>query len=96
LGGSFLKCKSVPYSGYYYFDKNRLENSSVIIKEVEKGGKAKEITWKDATPGHRHKAAIRKMIKEFLKDLYVAWRTIEGLPVREPYMVEYLGKRHAA
>jgi hypothetical protein len=30
-----------------------------------------------------------------LKDLYVQWRTIEGLEVREPYSAEYLGKRHA-
>ena len=50
--------------------------------------------WKDAKKDHRHKAAIRKMIKEFLKNLYIAWRTIEGLPIREPYEVEYLGKTH--
>jgi hypothetical protein len=35
------------------------------------------------------------MLKMFLKDLYVAWRKIEGLEVREPYAAEYLGKRHA-
>lgn len=46
--------------------------------------------------GHRHNAAIRYMIKMFLRDLYVAWRTLEGLPVREPYQEEYLGKRHTA
>jgi hypothetical protein len=33
-------------------------------------------------------------VKEFLKDLYVAWRTLEGLTVREPYQVEKLGHRH--
>ena len=54
------------------------------------------VAWKDAYVAHRHKAANRKMIKEFLKDVYVAWRTIEGLPVREPYSEEYLGKKHNA
>lgn len=54
----------------------------------------KETPWKDVTPGHRDKAAKRYMIKMFIKDLYVIWRTIEGLPVREPYQVEYLGHTH--
>jgi hypothetical protein len=35
------------------------------------------------------------MIKQFLKDLYVHWRTLEGLPVRQPYAEEYLGKVHS-
>ena len=45
--------------------------------------------------GHRKNAAIRYMVKMFLLDLYKEWRTLEGLPVREPYAEEYLGKRHA-
>jgi hypothetical protein len=32
----------------------------------------------------------------YLRDLYVAWRTLEGLPVRAPYEEEYLGKKHSA
>lgn len=81
LAGSFIKCQS-PYAlDYYYTYKKRLEN---------------EENWKDEKPGHRDKAAKRYMIKMFLKDLYVAWRKIEGLPVREPYAEEYLGKRHSA
>ncbi|KKN74108.1 hypothetical protein LCGC14_0394480 [marine sediment metagenome] len=45
--------------------------------------------------GHRHNASIRYMVKMFIKDLYVEWRTIEGLTVRPPYAEEYLGKVHA-
>jgi hypothetical protein len=41
---------------------------------------------------HVHNASIRYMMKMFLIDLYKAWRTLEKLPVREPYAVEYLGK----
>lgn len=77
------------------FEKNRLENSDAIAKTRAKGGDDVEIAWKETTPGHRHKAATRKMIKMFLKDLYVAWRTVEHLPVRKPYEEEYLGRKHA-
>ena len=104
LSSSFLKCKSVPYSGYYYQYKIRLENSDRKVEErlraadrakkKYKGQTTRVVKWKDAYPGHRHDASIRKMIKEFLKDLYVSWREIEGLPVREPYAEEYLGKVH--
>lgn len=94
LGASFLKCKS-PYSTYYYNMKNRLEGSEKITTERIKGG-VKEVAWKDCILGHRHSAAIRYMIKMFLKDLYVAWRTVEGLSVRKPYEEEYLGKVHTA
>lgn len=104
LGSSFLKSKSVPYSGYYYQEKMRLENSYKEVEEklrVEdrkkkkyKGQTTRIVKWKDAYVGHRHAAATRKMVKEFLKDLYVAWREIEGLPIRKPYSEEYLGKFH--
>ncbi len=95
LGPSFLKCKS-PYSKIYYDEKNRLENSDVLVSERVKGGKVKMVAWKDATLLHRHFAANRKMVKEFLKDLYSNWRTIEGLSVRVPYAEEYLGKKHSS
>lgn len=41
---------------------------------------------------HRHNAAMRYMTKMFLLDLWKAWRELEGLPVREPYAIEYLNK----
>jgi len=43
---------------------------------------------------HRHRAALRYMMKMFLIDLYKMWREIEELPVREPYKEEYI-KQHA-
>lgn len=80
LAGSFLKCGS-PYRQFYENMKTRLENKA---------------PWKDEPkPGHRHRAAIRYMMKMFLRDLYIAWRTVEGLPVRKPYEEEYLGKTHS-
>jgi len=43
------------------------------------------------TPGHRHAMANRYAVKAFLQDLWVAWRTLEGLPVTEPYSEAKLG-----
>jgi hypothetical protein len=42
---------------------------------------------------HIHLRALRKMKKEFLKMLWIAWRRSEGLPIRPPYSVEKLGHK---
>jgi hypothetical protein len=85
LGEGFIKQRSSYALEYYYPYKERLAGSDSLVKEVKKGGKAVEVPWKEAAVAHRHHAAIRYMMKMFLKDLYVAWRTIEGLPVEERY-----------
>lgn len=72
----------------------RLDLSEDLVLETKKGGKQELIPWKDTTDSHRNRAAKRKMVKVFLQDLYQAWRTIEGLPVRKPYQEEYLGHVH--
>lgn len=41
----------------------------------------------DWTDGHRFLAALRKMIKIWLSHLWVIWRTMEGLPVTDPYIL---------
>lgn len=87
LGSSFLKCNS-PYREYYDNMKHRLESQ-------DWGTLSKHPTDKKRPKaGHQHKAATRYMIKMFLRDLYVAWRTLEGLSVRPPYQEEYLNKKH--
>jgi NADH:ubiquinone oxidoreductase subunit E len=43
---------------------------------------------------HRHMAAKRYMMKQFLQELWVAWRTIEGLPMPGSYAERYLGVEH--
>lgn len=45
------------------------------------------------TPGHIHAMANRYAVKMFLRDMWVAWRTLEGLPVSDPYEVVYLGHK---
>ena len=87
LGSSFLKCNS-PYREFYDNMKNRLEAKDWGMLSKHPTDK------KRPKAGHQHKAANRYMIKMFLRDLYVAWRTIEGLEVRKPYQEEYLGHKH--
>lgn len=42
---------------------------------------------------HRHNAAMRYMVKQFLLVLWKEWRLMEGLSIRPPYAEEYLGKK---
>ena len=78
LGPSFLKAKS-PYSKLYYDYRHRLENHKV---------------YKESSRGHRHNMAIRYMIKMFLRDLYLKWRGLEGLPIAPDYAEAKLGYTH--
>jgi hypothetical protein len=93
MADGFIKAKS-PYAlTYYYPYKERLAGEKSLIKGRPEG---KEKTGEETTKGHRDRAAKRYMIKMCLKDLYAAWRTLEGLPVRAPYQEEYLGHVHNA
>jgi hypothetical protein len=58
------------YGVYYYNYKNRIRTSP---------------RHDDKTDAHVHKMAIRYMVKRFLKDLYVKWKTLENLPVHPEY-----------
>jgi hypothetical protein len=94
LAGGMIKAQSGDNGrnyaiDFYYPYKNRLEQEENKVLHL-----GKMTAWKDTTKGHRDSAAKRYMIKMFLKDLYVAWRTIEGLPVRPSYQEEYLGHKH--
>jgi len=48
-------------------------------------------THPDWTPKHLDYAARGNMIKRFLAHLWERWRILEGLPLRPPYVKEYLG-----
>jgi len=45
------------------------------------------------SPGRIKNAALRYMVKMFLAELWVKWRTLENLEVTEPYYVAKLGMR---
>ena len=44
--------------------------------------------------GHRHNAALRYMVKQFLVELWTKWRELEGLPIVPSYAEAKLGMRH--
>jgi hypothetical protein len=97
LADGFIKAQAPYAMEHYYPYKERLANSEAMTTEIKAAGaKPVQVAWKDAKPAHRDRAAKRKMIKMFLMDLYVAWRTIEGLEVRPPYQEQYLGHKHAS
>lgn len=89
LGSSFLRIDgpkalkknpdAIIYKTLYYNYKHRLETHR---------------DHKDKAKGHIHKMAIRYMIKIFLIDVYVAWRTAEGLEVHKSYDEGQLGYKH--
>lgn len=45
-------------------------------------------------PAHVHARAKRRTVKVFLSHLWEKWRTLEGLPVCDPYAIEHLGHAH--
>jgi len=49
---------------------------------------------KGMSDGHRNNMANRYMVKMLLQELWIQWRTLEGLPVRESYQEQYLGHAH--
>lgn len=79
LGSSFIKNGDPKYRAIYDGYKNRLQCHP---------------NWQGESKGHIHNASVRYMIKQFLVDLHMAWRAIEGLPVSVPYAEAKLGLKH--
>lgn len=50
--------------------------------------------WKDESKLHIHRAATRKMMKQFLADYYAFVRPLYGLETRVPYAEEKMGIVH--
>lgn len=46
---------------------------------------------KPSCKGHIHNMSQRYAAKEFYKDLWIAWRILEDLPVSEAYVIDVLG-----
>jgi len=95
-GMQLLKAKGA-YSKIYYEAKVKYEEREDIkamhehiIGHVTRKGK--RVPEYEAAGGpksyklHIHYMALRKMIKRFLADTWVAWREVEGLSLSKPYI----------
>ena len=78
LGSSFVKTKG-PYRDIYDNYKHRITHMPAHSEKSK---------------AHLNNMAIRYTVKRFLTDLYVAWRTLEGLPVADQYSKGKLGINH--
>jgi len=78
LTESFVKAQTPGYADIYYLEKERLRN-----KHPEK---IKENGHFNFTDGHINNMAKRYMRKAFLKNMWLAWREFEGLPITEKYI----------
>lgn len=96
LAGSFMRSAS-PWRATYDNYKHRLmtdpARAKIDVKAWKKIHAAGDETKNLWTPGRIDMAAKRYMIKQFLAELWVKWRTLEGLPVTEPYAQAKLGQR---
>jgi hypothetical protein len=92
VGDSFIKHRTPFYRDLY--DKTKIEENTKLndplknpknCTEYENCMKRLKKAKKPSCKMHIHRRASRKMVKRFLADLWVEWRTIEGLPISEPY-----------
>ena len=102
-GMQLLKAKG-HYTDIYYDSKAKYEarkdikeKHEHIIGYVVRNGK--KVEKYEAEGGmksyklHIHYMALRKMIKRFLADTWVAWRRIEGLSISDPYIFSEAAKQ---
>lgn len=105
LAESFIKSNS-PWRDIYDDRKNRRKNQLVDTCMGCKGsgkyekkpctnckGTGGPAPW-GASDAHRHRDALRVMVKQFLAQFWEEGRKLEGLEVRVPYAEEYLGRKH--
>lgn len=78
LGSSFLKKPGCKYEQIYRDYRNRLDN---------------RVDSDELSILRKHRMANRYMIKQFIRDMWVAWRQVEGLDITEPYEVAVLGRK---
>jgi hypothetical protein len=91
LADSFIKQRNQYRDIYDMSKQNYKVSEKLTMTRVTGKTGLYEKKWKDVSDGHRHGAAIRKMMKHYLADLWFVWRTIEGLPARSLYVEEKLG-----
>lgn len=97
IADSFIKQQTPGYIDIYYAEKERQRklHPDVLCRQCTEA-QDEPVKWEDCrkkrkghtrlyNDNHLHFRAWRKMIKVFLKDLWLEWRQAEGLPISEAY-----------
>lgn len=93
LGSSFLKtAKGEKYEKIYRDYRARLANRPDLKAEYTVDSKGNRVEC-DKNKVRRHYMANRYMVKAFVRDLWVSWRSYEGYEISEPYEVAKLGNK---
>jgi len=96
LATSFMRTPNCPWRLVYDNYKNRLlsdpRKQKVTLAEYKslhkRDPEAATMVW---PPLRFHRAALRYMVKQFLADFWIQWRTMEELPLTAPYAEAKLG-----
>lgn len=96
IADQFIRQQTPGYVDLYYSEKERLRrlNPDVLCRQCTEA-QDEAVKWEDCpkkkshkklfNDAHIHNRAWRKMIKVFLKDLWLEWRQAEGLPLSEAW-----------
>jgi hypothetical protein len=97
LAPSFLRTNSpwrASFDGYKHRILSDPSREKVTLAEWKKRNAAGDPNLRQLwAPGRIKDAALRYMVKQFLADFWIKWRTLEGLEVGEPYAVAKQGAR---
>lgn len=97
IGPNFIKLKS-EYAQYYYQKRIHLINRDALLirdgKMSESFDKPEEGKLPRLTAAHHSRMATRYMIQKFVRDYYVAYRSIMHIPVVPGYEESYLNLTH--
>jgi len=97
MGVNFIKQKS-DYAIYYYNKRMQLINRDRVL--IDAGEMNPSFVHNDKygmdrpTAAHHSRMATRYMVQRFVRDYYVAFRTIMDIPVVPPYEEAYLALKH--
>ena len=78
LADCIIKAKDPVYASIYYDYKKKLNRNH---------------RYDSLSDGHKNNMAKRYMMKQFLRNLWVTWRALEGLEINEPFEVAKLGQK---
>lgn len=93
LAESFIRARGFFYN-YYLGIKERLVQRAINNDEVEeRSDKVLIMKGKKNQPlkAWAHANARRRMLRTFLHIFWTEWRTLNGMEVRVPYAIDYLG-----